>query len=61
LPSRKLPVAMVTENESVPIRIANRVRQLREDSGLSQDAFARLIPCHRNQSARSSAASTICR
>ncbi|MGM3412097.1 helix-turn-helix domain-containing protein [Ralstonia holmesii] len=40
---------MVTENESVLIRIANRVRQLREDSGLSQDAFARLVPCHRSQ------------
>lgn len=40
---------MVTENESVLFQIARRVRQLREDSGLSQDALARLIPCHRSQ------------
>lgn len=40
---------MVTENESVLFQIARRVRQLREDSGLSQDAFARLVPCHRSQ------------
>lgn len=40
---------MVTENESVLFQIARRVRQLREDSGLSQDALARLVPCHRSQ------------
>lgn len=40
---------MVIENKSVLFQIARRVRQLREDSGLSQDAFARLVPCHRSQ------------
>lgn len=40
---------MVTENESALFQIARRVRQLREDSGLSQDALARLVPCHRSQ------------
>lgn len=40
---------MTNEKKSVLFQIAHRVRQLREASGLSQDALARLVPCHRSQ------------
>ncbi|QKM44055.1 helix-turn-helix transcriptional regulator [Ralstonia solanacearum] len=40
---------MANEKKSVLFQIAHRVRQLRETSGLSQDALARLVPCHRSQ------------
>ena len=39
---------MVNEKESVVFQIAHRVRQLREECGLSQDALARRVPCHRS-------------
>ncbi|CAG9183280.1 hypothetical protein LMG23994_05105 [Cupriavidus pinatubonensis] len=47
--SRKVVCAMVNKKENTLLRIACRVRVLREEKGLSQDDFARVIGCHRSQ------------